>query len=127
MPFDGKHPKRFRLAMLFFGVAVFVWVTLDLNDLRMVATLGVAGGILAGWRVTGSGRGGLRWLFFGGAAGVSAALISVGLMFLKNAVHAHPLPDFPLPILLGMLERAPAWGAAGALIGAAAALMAQGE
>jgi hypothetical protein len=57
------------------------------------------------------------WIFTGALAGALSALNSTLLMFFKTAWHAHPFPDYPLPMLIAMLERAPVWAIAGALIG----------
>lgn len=59
----------------------------------------------------------------GTLTGAMSAPLTTVLMFLKNAFHAHVFPDYPLPILLAMLERLPAWTVAGALCGVAAALL----
>jgi hypothetical protein len=54
----------------------------------------------------------------GGLIGAGSALATAGLMLLKTGLHNHVFPDFPLAVILGILERLPAWSAAGALCGA---------
>ncbi len=55
--------------------------------------------------------------------GVGSSLVCAGLMFFKNALHAHLFLDYPLLMLLAMLQRGPAWAAAGALLGLSTALL----
>ncbi len=49
--------------------------------------------------------------------GLGGSVATAGLMFFKNARHAHVFPDYPAGMLLATLERAPMWAAAGGLIG----------
>jgi hypothetical protein len=58
----------------------------------------------------------------GVVVGAGTSVATAGLMFFKNALHAHLFVDFPTPLLLAVLERAPAWGLAGGLLGMGAAL-----
>jgi len=38
-------------------------------------------------------------------------------MFFKNALHAHAFWDYPPPMVVAMLTRAPSWTLAGGLAG----------
>ena len=59
----------------------------------------------------------LTWSLLGASTGALTALTSTLLMFFKTAWHTHAFPDYPLAMLIAMLERAPIWALAGALIG----------
>ena len=52
-----------------------------------------------------------------GIIGFLAPTIGVGLMFFKNARHAHPFPDYPLPLMVASLRAIPIWVLAGTLFG----------
>jgi len=66
-----------------------------------------------------------RATLLGILAGVGAAPLSAVLMLFKNAWHGHLFPDYPLGMVLALLERAPAWALAGALAGLALGLLAE--
>jgi hypothetical protein len=67
---------------------------------------------------------GLRWwLLAGAAAGALAGPVEALLILLKVGLHAHPVPDFATADVVAVLARIPIWTAAGALLGAGAALM----
>lgn len=59
----------------------------------------------------------------GGIVGALAAVLSAGLMLLKNGLHAHAFPDYPFGMIIDMLARAPLWAVAGLLLGAAVGLV----
>ena len=59
----------------------------------------------------------------GALIGASASAITAALMLFKDLRHAHPFPDFPPAMILGMLERLPPWMLAGALAGLGIALL----
>ena len=65
-----------------------------------------------------------RWMLLavvgGGFTGLAASGVTTILMLIKTAVHAHgEFTDYPAQVVLGVLRRAPLWGAAGLLAGAA--------
>ena len=64
--------------------------------------------------------------FGGAAAGALASLATVLLMLFKNLLHSHIYPDYPPQLMLGALERLPAWGLAGGLAGLGLGFMAMG-
>jgi len=63
------------------------------------------------------------WLLAGAAAGALAGPIEALLILLKVGLHAHPVPDFATADVVAVLGRIPIWTAAGALLGASAALI----
>jgi hypothetical protein len=115
-----------------YGLLVFLWLSPEDNHVWPVALLGaglavVAGGVFAANRFGGRWIP-ARWILPGAAlaglvAGAGGALAAAGLMLLKSGLHSHLFPDYPLPMILAMLERAPAWGLAGLLASAALALL----
>jgi hypothetical protein len=113
--------------MLAYGIIVFLWMTPEDNNVLSVTVLGVVGTIIAAahfaFRFSGRQVPHLAIIPFGGMIGGGAAVVTAFLMFLKSAAHAHIFPDYPPLLILGMLERVPAWTLAGALVGLAAALI----
>jgi hypothetical protein len=128
-PTRGKH---FRNIALLYGVTVFLWIPIEDFQTLPVVIFGtlLALLVLSGWVLNKFGGKTIptRYLpiaagLIGAVAGLSSAIASVGLMFFKTSVHAHPFPDYPLALMLAMLERAPMWTLAGALLGLGAALL----
>lgn len=120
----NKRPRRLVLFTLAYGVAVFLWLTPESDSVVPVALLGLAGMALTAAHVAAPYR--LRLLVlpvWGALIGAGGALATAGLMFLKTALHAHPYPDFSPLLMLAMIERAPAWGLAGALAGLGLAVL----
>lgn len=118
--------RSFRWLVIVWGGAVFLWLSLEDNQTLPVVILGVgSAALLVLSRLLGrSGRQHIplriAWVVVPLIAGLVGVLGAVGtsfLMFLKTAMHAHFFPDYPTAQILAMLERAPTWGAAGALIG----------
>src|SRR5690606_27152857 len=56
-------------------------------------------------------------LLTGACIGLGASVATVGLMFFKNARHAHVYLDFPPELMGAILQRAPLWALAGSFIG----------
>jgi hypothetical protein len=119
-------PRSFRWLVIAWGGAIFLWISLEDNPTLPVAILGVGSAALITLSRLFGRIGGhqirLRsaWLgapLVGGVVGAVAAVFTALLMFLKTAMHAHIFPDYPTAQILAMLQRAPAWGAAGVLIG----------
>lgn len=115
---------RVRLAALGFGAVLLFWMSLEDNGAVSVSILGT---ILAGWLVY---FGMLRYLphhqltmrslsLIGLGIGAGGTLCTTGLMFFKTAWHGHLFPDYPFGMMAAMLQRAPVWGVAGAMIGLA--------
>lgn len=122
------RPKWLSPLTLLIGVSVFVWFTPESQTAVFPAILGMAGsGALVANRVyAAAGRSVRRivvWPLIGAGWGAGGALAAAALMFLKTAIHAHLLPEFPPEMMIAMLERLPFWAAAGGLIGAGIQLL----
>jgi hypothetical protein len=125
------YPRWLSPLTLIYGITVFLWLTPE-DTIWLAAVLGLCGAILIALhtilrRYSGK-QFSQRSIFFmlilvGGLIGGGAALTTTGLMFLKTVIHRHVFPDYPLPLLLAMLERAPVWTLAGILVGLACALI----
>jgi hypothetical protein len=126
-----KPNRRLRLFIICYGLLLFVWFTPEDNHVWPATVLGLGMMLLVVvWNVL-SRLGGkiiatqyvlLGAVVLGVLVGAGTSLATTGLMFFKNALHAHLFVDFPTPLLLAVLERAPAWGLAGGLVGLGAAL-----
>ncbi|MCB9457672.1 MAG: hypothetical protein H6671_16935 [Anaerolineaceae bacterium] len=123
---------RLRLGAISYGLLVFLWLSPEDNHVWPVAVLGAGLALMVGGLAVISRFGGRviprRWLLLSGAlaglvVGAGGAVAAAGLMLVKTALHSHIYPDYPLPLILAMLERAPAWGLAGLLVGGALALL----
>jgi hypothetical protein len=117
---------RLRSITLAYGLLLFVWLSPEDNSVWPVATLGVGLAILSlVWfirrRLGGSAFPAhyvpIGAALLGGIAGLGGALSSAGLMFFKNALHAHAFWDYPPAMVVAMLSRAPSWAVAGGLAG----------
>ena len=123
--------RRTRLLIIAYGLLLFLWFTPEDNQVWPVTLLGLGlATLVVLWNVL-SKLGGkvlsIRYLTAGALVlgvliGAGTSVASAGLMFFKNALHAHLFVDFPTPLLLAMLERTSAWGLAGGLVGLGAAL-----
>jgi hypothetical protein len=121
-----------RVIVLLGGAIVFFWLSLE-DDRALSAALMGAGSmalVLIGWlspSVMGRTLHGkslwLALIALGALFGAGSAAFAAALMLLKNGLHAHLYPDYPFEMILAMLARAPAWGLAGMLSGAALAMM----
>ncbi len=123
LPTRGKH---FRNIALIFGVMLFIWTRIEDFQTLPVVVFGTALAflLLSGWILGKFGGKTIsnRALLIGGVLlgavfGLSAGISTAALMFFKAASHAHIFPDYPPLQILAMLERAPAWTLAGALLG----------
>lgn len=127
------HPSsKLRLFSVGYGAAVFLWLMPENDPLIVVWGLGLVGALLmtvwAVRRLMGGRRVMLTRLVVGSAlagAGVGGGGIAAaaGLMFFKNALHAHDTWDYPPALLAALLERAPGWGLAGAMMGIGLSLL----
>lgn len=123
IPFPGR---RTRLIAIGYGLALFQWMSVEDNAVWPAALYGLGLAALIVNLTLLDKMGGkhipLRYLAFAGALwgallGLGTSLAVTGLMFFKNAVHAHFFLDYPPELMLAMLRRAPVWTAAGSLIG----------
>jgi hypothetical protein len=118
--------RRVRLLTLIYGLMVLFWLSPEESQVWPVALLGL-GVSLVGVVVTLMNKLGGKTIpasyvlpgaaLVGVMVGLGASIAAAFLMFFKNALHAHLNPDFPLPLMLAVLERAPVWGLAGLLAG----------
>ncbi|MEO8612201.1 MAG: hypothetical protein ABI690_30180 [Chloroflexota bacterium] len=123
--------RRIRLVVMAYGLLLFLWFTPEDNQVWPVTLLG--------WGLAGLVVFMALVNKFGGRqiparyvvplltvlcvlVGLGSSIATAGLMFFKNALHAHLFFDYPTPMLLAILERAPYWGIAGGLAGLGAAL-----
>lgn len=124
--------RKTRWLILFYGMAVFLWLGPEDTSIIPVTLLG--GGLSAlivfVWTLHKAGGSAIpaRWvpviaMVLGGATGLGASAFTVGLMFFKNARHAHVFLDYPVGLMLAIVERAPVWAAAGGLLGLAVSLL----
>ncbi|MBZ0297305.1 MAG: hypothetical protein K8L99_32395 [Anaerolineae bacterium] len=115
-----------RLLALGYGITLFLWISIEDQAVWPVTLFGL--GLAALMTILGTldKIGGRRipvWQFvicvtlLGGLIGVGTGIATAGLMFFKNAIHAHLFVDFPPGLMLAILERAPVWGLAGILLG----------
>jgi hypothetical protein len=126
-----KPNRRTRLFIIGYGLVLFIWFTPEDNHVWPATVLGLGmAALLLIWNVL-SKLGGktiprqyvvLGAVLLGAVVGAGTSVATAGLMFFKNALHAHLFVDYPTPLLLAVLERAPAWGLAGGLVGLGAAL-----
>lgn len=115
-----------RLYLVGCGAVALIWMSFEDNSPVTVAVLGTVL-FCSGWGVWLTARFGgtilhaRKALLFGAlcgsVTGAGSALMVALLMFFKSAWHAHPVLDYPLPVIVSMLERTPAWTLAGALFG----------
>lgn len=121
-----------RLVLWAYGGLILFWLTLEENSVIGVTLLALGASLLSllvnvvrrwgGHRISAQTFVGLSCLagaLIGGGTSLGAAL----LMFFKTAWHSHVFPDYPVPLMLAMLERLPVWMIAGVLLGAAYSLL----
>lgn len=115
-----------RRLIVLYGLLVFAWLSPEDNLVwpPVVLGFGLVLLIILRWGINTLGGRALtpREILVGAPLlglliGLGTSISAAGLMFFKNALHAHVFLDFPPLLMLAMLERAPAWGLAGMLIG----------
>lgn len=118
--------RRSRLLILAYGVAVFLWLSIEDIVIWPVTLfgLGLATIIMLvlmlknlGGRTISARSVPFLSTLTGALIGLGSSLAVAGLMFFKNARHGHLFPDYPVEMMLAILQRAPAWTVAGGLIG----------
>ncbi len=118
--------RRLRLLTMAYGLLLFIWLTPEDNTVWPVALSGLGLALLSIIWLIQRRLGGsvfparyvlISGALLGGIVGLGGALSSAGLMFFKNALHAHVFWDFPPGMVVAMLIRAPSWALAGALSG----------
>jgi hypothetical protein len=126
-----SNPRRTRLLVLGYGIAVFFWLRLEDNTIVPAALAGLGLSLVGAFLWITNNLGGktlrLRFVLPGAAllgtiCGLGASAATAGLMLLKNGMHAHVFPDFPFGVIVEILQLAPLWALAGGLIGFGLAL-----
>jgi prepilin signal peptidase PulO-like enzyme (type II secretory pathway) len=120
-------PQGARWLVIGYGGALWLWFSTEDQTALWVTLFGTLGAVLVvgAWA---SGRTVPRawWLVWGAllgaTVGAGAVWLTTFFMFFKTAWHSHLFPDFPIPMMIAMLERLPLWSLAGAFIGAGLAL-----
>jgi hypothetical protein len=123
-------PKALTMLTLGFGIFAFVWLSAE-DSVWLVSVLGTILAILctlhAIFRLKGKIFSARIWIpgVLGVTAltGAGASVATVLFMVIKTSLHGHIYPDYPFPLIAGIVERMPAWTLAGALIGVALALI----
>jgi hypothetical protein len=127
-----QRGRKIRWLLILCGLAVFLWSSPEDNGVLPPVLLGAVCSValMLWW---GMGWFGGKTLsmqtvlgiaaLLGGMGGLATSLIAALLMLLKNLRHAHIFPDYPLPLIGAVLERAPFWGLAGALAGVGAVFL----
>jgi hypothetical protein len=120
------------LLVIGYSILILVWFSPEDNQVWPVALLGTGLMVLLLLRFTLQRLGGqvlparqvlLLAPLLGLIGGVGACLLTVVLMFFKNALHNHLFLDYPPLLMLAMLERMLPWGIAGGLLGLGLALL----
>lgn len=127
-----RRDPRFRWIVILGGVGLFLWLSLEDDAPYFAVIAGSALTLLLAYAAITAWWGGKTlspsaWWIAAGVGGAliggGSAVISAALMLFKNGMHAHVFPDYPAGLILAMLERAPVWALAGALIGVALLLL----
>lgn len=127
-----RWPRWLVLLTLGYGMLLFFWLTPEENSLEIVTGLGVGLSLLF-WAhlalriapaiapaitpAIAPAADILMPLGLGALAGAIAPIATAGLMFLKTAIHAHPVPDFPPTLMLTTLAFLPDSAVLGAWLG----------
>ena len=128
-------PRALRWGSFILGGVVLLWLSIEDTAVTSVTALGTASALyistLQLWQRIGGRALPMRYLLmgaplFGTGVGIFSVICVVALMFLKTAMHSHIFPDYPPLQMIAMLERIPAWAAAGGLIGLGMALIVRG-
>lgn len=123
---------RIRQVAVIYGVAFFIWLPVEDHSVWPAVIFGAALALLLvnsglldkmGRLAIPSANLPIAAALWGALNGLGASLATTGVMFFKNALHGHIFPDYPPGLMFAMLQRAPAWAAAGALSGLGLALL----
>lgn len=117
---------RLRIIGLLYGFGLFLWLSVEDNAIWPVTVFGFGLSALMAALTFSDKLGGKRFplrvllpvaTIFGALVGLGTAIATATLMFFKNALHAHVSWDYPLGLMLAIVQRAFAWASAGALAG----------
>jgi hypothetical protein len=124
------YPRRLSLLTLLYGIFALVWLSAE-DSVWLVTVLGFLLSLLSAahaiFRLSGRRFDARLWIpaaaIVGALVGAGTVVATVVLMLLKTSVHSHLFPDYPFPLISGIVERLLPWIAAGALAGLALALL----
>ena len=116
-----------RLAAVGYGVAFFLWLSIEDNAIWPAVLFGLGlATLLLFFTFLDKLEGNIVPVavlpLFGILIGMGTAVTAAALMFFKNAVHAHIFWDYPPGLVFAILQRALVWAAAGGLAGLCVAL-----
>ena len=114
--------RLWRGVLVVTGVAILIWSGYEDIDASGAALLGLTAAIgltmsLMRSRLANDHSQIVISALTGALIGAATSVATAALMLFKDLRHAHPFPDFPPSIILGILERLPPWTLAGALAG----------
>jgi hypothetical protein len=127
-----RSPQWLTLLTIIFGAILLFWLSVEDTGWLIVA-------FGAGLSILLTLRGAFRlqrhisraWIVFGVVlgtlAGAGSIVATLLLMLVKTSLHGHMYPDYSFQLMISMAGRIPAWGAAGALVGLAVALLSYGR
>ncbi len=124
------YPKPLTWITLLYGIFTFFWLSAE-DSVWLVSVLGLGLSVLcaahAVFRLTGKKFPRRYWLprmvALGALVGAGAVAATVLFMVMKTSLHGHVYPDYPFPLISGIVERLLPWTAAGALVGLALTLI----
>ncbi len=128
MPGFWRRDKVWRSLLILAGVGILLWSGLEDKDASGAAAFGLITAVPLTMLLLRS-RSPVKINVLvnsslaGSLIGALASVIAAALMLFKDLRHAHPFPDFPPMMILGMLERLPHWTVAGALVGIGVGLL----
>ncbi len=125
-----RYPKRLTLITILYGMFTFVWLSAE-DSIWLVSLLGLILALLLVvhgiYRLQGRRLSPRLWIpglvTSGAVTGAGAALCTALIMIMKTSLHGHLYPDYPFPLIAGIIARLPVWTLAGALVGMALALL----
>ena len=115
-----------RLLTVLLGIVILLWSGIEDKDVITVTALGLLLSILTvmlglmsrlGGRTLGAAALLKLAALVGSAVAALSSTMTVLLMLFKDLRHGHVYPDYPPPLMLGILERLPLWSLAGGLAG----------
>ncbi|HVO42628.1 MAG TPA: hypothetical protein VMT34_08395 [Aggregatilineales bacterium] len=119
-----RRPRWLPAITVLYGVFLFFWLAPE-DSLWLVAVLGWLLALIAALhlisRLAGRAFAPKHWIpgaiAAGALIGAGASFATTLLMLMKSALHQSAFSDYPLPLLVGIVERLPAWSLAGGLVG----------